>query len=199
MFAYIKGALVQSTATSVVIEANGIGYKLFVPPSILSHLPQIGCPLTLHTSFVVRELSQSLYGFISMQERDFFEALLGVTGIGPKIALALIGHMSIHELQSAISSGDTLTLCRVPGIGKKGAERLIIEMRDKVAASSHFSDHTIQFAADPKVQTVNDAISALINLGYNQSAAQKAIKRSLKDVPETVEIGILISMALKHI
>lgn len=132
MFAYIKGTLVQSTATSVVIETHGIGYKLFIPVSAFSQLPQIGSPLTLQTSFIVRELAQTLYGFFTLHERDFFEALLGVTGIGPKIALALIGHMSTHELQRAISNEDTAALCRVPGIGKKGAERLIIEMRDKV-------------------------------------------------------------------
>ena len=106
MFAYIKGTLIQSSPSSVVMEANGIGYKLFIPASAFSHLPQAGSLFTLHTSFIVRELSQTLYGFFNIQERDFFEALLGVTGIGPKIALALIGHMPVHELQQAISSED---------------------------------------------------------------------------------------------
>lgn len=200
MFAYVKGILVQSTSTSVVIETNGIGYKIFVPVNTISQLPQVGFSLILHTSFVVRELSQSLYGFFSMQERDFFEALLGVTGIGPKIALALIGHMPIPELHQAISNEDTITLCRIPGIGKKGAERLIIEMRDKVAASSfHPSEFSVHYVADPHVQTINDALSALINLGYNQSIAQKAIKKSLKDIPEAIDLGALISSALKHV
>lgn len=200
MFAYIKGVLTQSTPVSVVIEANGIGYKLFIPASACSQLPQTGSPVTLHTAFVVRELSQTLYGFFSMQERDFFEALLGVTGIGPKIALALIGHMSLNELQRAISGGDTVTLCRIPGIGKKGAERLIIEMRDKVDASAfHHEGLSAHYVADPHAQAVNDAVSALINLGYNQNIAQKAIKKSLKDIPEALDVGALISLALKNI
>lgn len=200
MFAYIKGVLTQSTPISVVIEANGIGYKLFIPASACSQLPQIGSPVTLHTAFVVRELSQTLYGFFSIQERDFFEALLGVTGIGPKIALALIGHMSLSELQRAISGGDTVTLCRIPGIGKKGAERLIIEMRDKVDASAfHQEGFSAHYVADPHAQAVNDAVSALINLGYNQNIAQKAIKKSLKDIPEALDVGALISLALKNI
>lgn len=200
MFAYIKGILMQSTPTSVVIETNGIGYKLFIPASVFSQLPQTGTPITLHTSFVVRELAQTLYGFFTPQERDFFEALLGVTGIGPKIALALIGHMSIHDLQSAISNENTAMLCRVPGIGKKGAERLIIEMRDKVGGLSlPPGELSVHFAADPQAQAVNDAVSALINLGYNQSVAQKAIKKSLKDIPEAIDLGALISAALKHI
>lgn len=200
MFAYIKGVLIQSSPTSVVIETYGIGYKMFIPVSAFSQLPQIGASLTLHTAFIVRELSQTLYGFFSIEERDFFEALLGVTGIGPKIALALIGHLSIQELGHAISNGDTPSLCRVPGIGQKGAERLIIEMRDKVGAfSSHTGEFSAQFVADPHMQTVNDAMSALINLGYNQSIAQKAIKKSLKDIPDAIDLGALISLALKHI
>lgn len=200
MFAYIKGTLVQSSPTSVVLETNGIGYKIFIPASALSQLPQTNSLLTLHTSFIVRELSQTLYGFFSMQERDFFDALLGVTGIGPKIALALIGHMSLSELQRAISSEDTATLCRVPGIGKKGAERLIIEMRDKVGASSaHSSEMSAHYVADPHAQAVNDAMSALINLGYNQNIAQKAIKKSLKDIPDAIDLAALISSALKHV
>ena len=200
MFAYIKGTLAQSTPTYAVIEANGIGYKIFIPASVISQLPQVGTPVTLHTSFIVRELVQALYGFYTIQERDFFEALLNVSGIGPKIALALIGHMPVSQLQQAIVSGDTATLCRVPGIGKKGAERLVVEMRDKVSAlplaQDEFSAH---YVADPHSQTINDAVSALINLGYNQSIAQKAIKKSLKDIPEGIDVGTLISSALKHV
>lgn len=200
MFAYVKGILTQSTPISVVIEANGIGYKLFIPVSACSQLPQTGSALTLHTTFVVRELSQALYGFFSMQERDFFEALLSVTGIGPKIALVLIGHMSLNELQRAISNADTVTLCRIPGIGKKGAERLIIEMRDKVDVSAFPLDGlSVHYVADPHTQAVSDAVSALINLGYNQNIAQKAIKKSLKDIPEAIDVGALISLALKSL
>jgi len=200
MFAYIKGTLIQSTPTSIVVEANGIGYKLFVPANVFSHLPQTGALVTFHTSFVVREQAQSLYGFLSIQERDFFEALLSVTGIGPKIGLALIGHMPAQELQQAILNGDTATLCRVPGIGKKGAERLIIEMRDKVGGLSiQGTELPVHFAANSSLQIANDAMSALINLGYNQSVAQKAIKKSLKDIPEGIDLGALISLALKNV
>lgn len=199
MFAYIKGLLVHAIPASVVIETGGIGYKIFIPASAFGTLPNVGQPLTLHTSFVVRELAQTLYGFFTPHERDFFEALLGVTGIGPKIALALIGHMPLRELQQAISNEDTAAICRVPGIGKKGAERLIIEMRDKVGAVMFASGIEVHAAADSGAHTVNDAMSALINLGYNQSTAQKALKKTLKDAPEGADLGLLISIALKHV
>lgn len=199
MFAYIKGLLIHSTPGSAILESNGIGYKIFVPANVFSQLPHINEPLTLHTSFVVRELSQTLYGFFRMQERDFFESLLGVTGIGPKLALALIGHMPLSELQHAICGGDVPAICRVPGIGKKGAERLIMEMRDKIDAFSLSGEVSAHFVADPHAQAVNDAMSALINLGYNQNIAQKAIKKSLKDIPEAIDLATLIASALKHV
>lgn len=199
MFAYLKGSLVLASPGSAIVDCQGIGYKLFVPANASAHFPQIGSPVILHTSFVVREASHTLYGFLSAQERDFFELLLGVTGIGPKIALALIGHMSVGDLQQAIAAGDTATLCRVPGIGKKGAERLIMEMRDKVDAVSTTEGFSAHFVADPHTQAVKDAMSALINLGYHQQVAQKAIKKSLQDAPESIDLPALISLALKHV
>lgn len=199
MFAYVKGMLMHAAPGSVILESNGIGYKIFIPANVSSQLPQTGHPLTLHTSFIVRELSHTLYGFFHMGERDFFEALLGVTGIGPKLALALIGHMPLKELQQSISTGDTASLCRIPGIGKKGAERLIMEMRDKIDISLSSGDVSAHFVADPHAQAINDAMSALINLGYNHNIAQKAIKKSLKDIPEAIDLATLISSALKHV
>lgn len=200
MYAYIKGTLVHSTPSTAVIEANGIGYQLHIPSRTYSQLPQAGAHLILYTSFIVREQSQALYGFTTVQERDFFEQLLGVTGIGPKTALSLVGHMALVELQQAIVQGDATSICRVPGIGKKGAERLIIEMRDKVGALGVLpTDLAVHVVGDKRSQDVMDAISALINLGYNQGVAQKAIKKTLKEVPEEVDLASLISGALKNV
>lgn len=200
MFAYIKGTLAHASPVSVVIEAGGVGYKIFIPVSAFNRLPHLGTELSLHTSFVVREQAQTLYGFITTEERDFYEALLGVTGIGPKIALALIGHMPIGDLQQAIVNEDAATICRVPGIGKKGAERLIIEMRDKVSLHAITpNDFAVHSVGDLRTQTVSDAMSALINLGYNHMTAQKAIKKTLKDIPEGIDVSALISIALKHV
>lgn len=200
MFAYIKGVLAHASQASVVIEAGGVGYKIYIPASMFLRLPHLGSALSLHTSFVVREQAQTLYGFLTTHERDFFEALMGVTGIGPKIALALIGHMPLTELQQAIADENAAVICKVPGIGKKGAERLIIEMRDKVSIHTLTpDDFAVHSHFDSRAQTVNDAMSALINLGYNQVTAQKAIKKTLKDIPEGIDVSALIASALKHV
>lgn len=200
MFAYVKGRLIQTTPLSVIIESGGIGYKIFIPASVFSKLPQIKEEIVLHTSFVIRENSQTLYGFMTSQDCELFEALMGVSGIGPKLALSLIGHLSGHDMHLAISNHDIKTISKVPGIGKKTAERLIIEMRDKI---SHLlpidpTDYAVQAKLDPESQKINDAMSALINLGYNQITAQKAIKKALKDSPESIDLTELITGALKN-
>lgn len=201
MFAHIRGTLTHSSPLAVTIDVGGIGYKIHIPASVFSQLPQVGQEILLHTSFVVRELSQTLYGFTSDQERDIFEVLLGVSGVGPKTALSIIGHLSTHNLYEAIANNDIPKICKVPGIGKKSAERLMIEIRDKLP--SLFPTKPSQFSMDTSTtshsQIVNDAMSALINLGYNQNTSEKAIKQSLKNLPDTVELAELITMALKNV
>jgi len=147
-----KGKLAHSSPASIIIDAGGIGYKIFIPANIFNALPQIGSEVMLQTSFVIRELSQTLYGFLSAHERDVFEALMGVTGIGPKTALAVIGHLSVHDLQRSIAGHDIATISKVPGIGKKTAERLIIEMRDKLPAmfAHDPADFAVQTQLDPR-------------------------------------------------
>jgi len=203
MYAYIKGILIEATISNVILEANGIGYKIHTPVNLLSQLPQIEENILLHTSFVIRENSQTLYGFLSSQGRDLFESLQGVTGIGPKVALCIIGHISSKNLSLAITQGDIVAISKVPGIGKKTAERLIIEMRDKVNTlfpSQDFSEYATQVKLDPKNQAINDAMSALINLGYNQLTAQKAMKKTLRDLDDVnVDLGLLITTALQNI
>lgn len=198
MYAFFRGILVEASPLHCIMDVNGVGYKLFIPASALGKLPAIGTEVLLHTSFVVREMSQALYGFLTAQERDFFEMLIGLTGVGPKMGLGLIGHLSLRELQQAFAAGDIVVLCKIPGIGKKTAERLIVEMRDKLKgfAAPDPSSFAIQL---PQQQVISDAMSALINLGYTQAIAQKAIKRSIDSLPENVELPLLITTALKNI
>lgn len=204
MFTYFKGALVAITPTYVVVEVGGVGYAIYIPCRLHSVLPDLGSTVQLYTSFIVREMSQSLYGFFNIEERDIFEVLLNITGIGPKLSLSLIGHLSLQELQTAVMESDFTTLCRVPGVGKKTAERLVVELKDKLA---HFStDQLSASAANFMIplsrstsQRAQDAIMALVNLGYHQNAAQKAIKKTLQDLPDESDLGLLIKAALKNI
>lgn len=201
MFAFIKGKLVQANPLYVVVEANGVGYKISIGASTFAKIPMIESDILLYTSFVVREFSQALYGFISDQDRELFESLMNVSGIGPKSALSLIGHMDTYDLCQAISQQNIQQICKVPGIGKKTAERLVIEMRDKLPQFISVSekDRKHYLPTDPKMQIVSDAMSALINLGYNQMTAEKAIKKTLKDIPEGSDLPALITGALKNI
>lgn len=199
MYAYLKGKLVDAQPSCVIVDVQGIGYALSIPCRLLGELPEIGQPVQLFTSFVVRESSQTLYGFLCRQERDVFEALMNVTGIGPKLALSLIGHLTFDELHRAVTSQDFPTLCRVPGVGKKTAERLVVELKDKVSQFAPLQASLSISLPHSKPQHVEDAMLALINLGYNQNTAQKALKQSLKDLPETADLALLITTALKHI
>lgn len=201
MFAHIRGVLTQVSPLYVVIETHGVGYKIFIPASIYADLPQIGQSITLHLSFVVRELSQSLYGFFSQEERDLFEVLMGVSGIGPKTALSLIGHLSVHNLFEALSNNDLSTICKVPGIGKKSAERLVVELRDKLPSffAEKGASASLKLPLDPRSKTIQDVMSALINLGYNQATAQKAVKKTLEVLPDSIDLSELITASLKHV
>lgn len=201
MFAYLKGILVSSTPSQAVVEVQGIGYLVFIPCHTLGQLPPYGEPIQFYTSFVIREFSQSIYGFLNSQERDVFEILMNVTGVGPKLALSVIGHLPPSQLQVAINEQNIPTLCRVPGIGKKTAERLMIELRDKLnhLVSTDPVHFAIRQPLDPRQQHIQDATLALINLGYNQANAQKAIKQSLKEFPEEFDLASLITLALKNI
>lgn len=201
MFAYIKGILVTAHPTYVVVEVNGVGYILFIPYRLFAELPALGQTTHFYTTFVVRESSQTLYGFLCSQERDVFEILMNVSGIGPKLALSLIGHLTFSELESAVAQQDLRTLCRVPGVGKKTAERLIVELKDKLhdcPALPSSPSLTIP-VSDLQSEYIRDAMLALINLGYSQNTAQKAVKQSIQELSDTANLSLLITKALQNI
>jgi holliday junction DNA helicase RuvA len=194
MYEYIKGKLIEKDPTHAVIEANGIAYRVLIPLSTYSALPIQETNLLLYTSFQVKEDSQALYGFSQKHERDLFETLITISGIGPKTGLALIGHLDFSTLQLAVANSNTNLLSKVPGIGKKTAERLVIEMRDKFK----------KIAKDPSLLTpastlVSDAVNALIHLGYNAVQAQKAVQKVFDEKKEKVDLSSLISNALQRI
>lgn len=201
MIAYVKGELTFCAPGSVIIETGGIGYKISIPASVFGKLPNLNAFLFLHISHVIREQSQTLYGFLTIQERDLFEALMGVTGIGPKLALSLIGHLSLNSLCHAIANQDLSAISKVPGIGRKTAERLCIELRDKLS-NLHFPEDCTSLATalpkDAQSSKVKDALSALINLGYNQNTAQKAIKKTLDESTTELDLASLITFSLQN-
>lgn len=202
MIAFVKGTLFAAATHQVVIDLNGLGYEIAIPVHLFSRLPAIGREVLLHTAFIVREQSHALYGFLTPQERDLFNLLLGVTGVGPKLALAMVGHLSPNELQAAVQKKDLTTICRVPGIGKKTAERLIIEIKDKLSPLLFLEPTAMSASAHIGISvhttTARDALNALINLGYTQLNAQKAIQKTLSEVQEELDLPSLISASLQR-
>lgn len=200
MYDYFNGILVQSSPSTAVIEVAGIGYKVSIPMSTFAKLDQIGQKIKLYLSFVVREQSQTLYGFITMEERDLFEVFLTVSGIGPKTAIALIGCLPLSQLHIAIQNQDVPVLSKVPGIGKKTAERLIVELKDKLPKMGNHPFPDLGALAIPEgKQKITDAMSALTNLGYSQTVAKQALKKTLDEHSDDIDLAALITATLKHI
>ncbi len=196
MYDYIYGKLIEVDTQKTIIDVNNIGYKIFTPINALSALTEVlESKVMLYLSFIVKEDSQSLYGFLTKVERDIFEMLITVSGVGAKTALLLIGHLEVSNLHNAVTSADTRLISKVPGIGKKTAQRLIIELADKFKT---FDQKQNIFSAG-KSSTVSDAINALINLGYNALQAQKAVKSAINDCEKEPDLTNLITMALRKI
>ncbi|HKY99949.1 MAG TPA: Holliday junction branch migration protein RuvA [Rhabdochlamydiaceae bacterium] len=200
MFEYIKGKLTDASPLKAVIEINGLGYSLLIPVNNYSKLPAFGHEILLYVSTVIREDSHKVYGFLTRTERDLFENLIEVSGIGPKTGLALIGHMEIDELQLAIAQSNIALICKIPGIGKKTAERLVVEMRDKFQKMSIKGPLLASKAAGKgEPDLFSDALSALVNLGYHPLKVQKAINNVLSTSDGTPELAKVITAALRCI
>lgn len=188
MYEYFKGKLISKTQENVIVEVAGIGYKIFIPINTFSSLPALDEQVVLYTSFIIRENSQALYGFTESLIKTVFEKLLSFSGIGPKTALSIIGHFSLETLRSVVERGDAASLAKVPGLGKKTAEKLLIELRSVVV---HFPENS-----HPGSAQTRDALDALINLGYSHSLAQKMVEKAAKHSPGG-DLSTWISLALK--
>jgi len=196
MFESIKGTLIEKTPVKAVIETFGISYRLTIPLNTYTKLPALKTPIELYLSHIVREDSEALYAFTSKEERDLFEILLTISGIGPKTGIAIIGHIDIGSFQRAVAAADTRLLSKIPGIGKKTAERLIIEMRDKFKTYAKKDKASLApFGAGDAL--LSDAFNALINLGYPPISAQKAIAAALEEKKDEKDLGRLITAALQ--
>ena len=187
MYAYITGILREVTADQAVIDASGIGYVLFTPLTFYTGHQEIGSKVLFHTCFIVREDSQRLFGFETKEEKALFEKLITISGLGPKTALAIIGQSDTINLTEVITTKDVAALTKVPGIGKKTAERIIIELSDKLSSIQKTSYSS----------TTLDAIAALTSLGYKEKEATKNVNSALKKSDPNISLENLISLSLK--
>ena len=182
MYEYIAGKLVEQTADSAIVDVQGIGYKILIPSN--ATLPQIGEKVHLFVAWVVREQSQTLFGFPEKEERELFELLITLSGVGPKTALNVLSH--IEDLAAVVEEKNAAALAKVPGIGKKTAERLLVDLKGRFKFSGKKSNHKLQ-----------DALNALLNLGYTPSAAQNAVTKAAEEVKDPTDLSSLITAALK--
>lgn len=200
MYAYISGTLVEKRPTEVIIDVRGIGYRLHVTTSTFENLPELGSPVKLVTYFHVREDASLLFGFLEPAEKRVFEVMIGVSGIGPKLALAALSAMKPDDFRGHVIHGDTAVLTSIPGVGRKTAERLILELKDRFAdmAPIDAAASEIDSAADPRRAARADALAALESLGFARSAAEKHLRNVLKSHPNVAAAEEMIRLVLRE-
>ena len=203
MITSIQGLLTAATPLHAIIELNGLGYEVNIPVTTAEKLPQTGSAVKLHTHVIYREDAQTLYGFATPAERDFFRLMIEhVSGVGPKSALTIMSKLSLPSLQSAISSGDIATLSKCPGIGTKTAERLVIELRAKVGATGSAESVLSAGGSDagasaaPADTRMRDAVLALSALGYKAADADETVRRAVLALGPKATTEQLIKKAL---
>ncbi len=198
MIAYLQGVLAEATPTAVVVDCHGVGYQVFIPVSSYDKLPAVGGEVKLLTyhHVIAQDGTQQLFGFATAAERAMFLLLISISGIGPKLACNILSSASITGLRNAIATGDTKTLSSLRGIGKKTAERLVLELKDKVgeATGAPVSAAAAQVAGDPKL---NDAALALVSLGYKPADAQKAVAAAADKLTTAASVEELVRAALR--
>jgi len=179
MIGRLQGKVLSKQAPDLLLDVQGVGYEILVPLNTFFEIPDIGATVTLHTHFVVREDAQQLYGFSELEERALFRHLIKVNGVGPKMALAILSGMSANEFARCVQKDEVVTLVKIPGVGKKTAERLLIEMRDKV--TSILGDN-LEETIEQVTQDISfEAESALTALGYRPQDAAKMVNRVAGD------------------
>ncbi len=194
----VRGTLTRKSPTEIVVDVQGIGYGINIPLSTYEALGDLNTTVSLFTYLYVREDALQLFGFASEEERNLFRVLISVTGIGPKMAQSILSGISGAELRAAILQGNYAMLTAIPGVGRKLAERLVVELRDKIgkvpATSSILASST-----DAQTQVRSEALLALTSLGYNRASAERAIKMAIKDNPAIeASVETLIKAALRH-
>ena len=193
MIAWLEGILLEKQSPSLVMNVGGVGYELEVPTPTFAELPAINETISLYIHMVVREDAQLLFAFTTAQQRDLFRSLIKVNGVGPKVGLAVLSTMSIQELLQSMVDEDYTPLTKVPGIGKKTAQRLLVEMKDRLPKD--FANVTLDARTSAGSSDRRDAISALVSLGYKDRDASRIIRA----LPEELSSEELIRQALRHL
>lgn len=197
MITYLEGILREVLPTQVVIEVHGVGYEVFIPLSSYDRLPSPGQSLRLLTHLQVREDAHLLYGFASVEERDLFRLLVNrVSGVGPKLALAVLSGMDVVRFKAAVVESDIASISKISGLGKKTAERIILELKDKLGVAAAWEAASASKAPTVEARTANDAVLALIALGYKQVSAAKAV-REVAQEQASLKTEDLVREALK--
>jgi Holliday junction DNA helicase RuvA len=192
MIAHLKGSILRKTAESIIIDANGIGYEVFVPLSTFYNLPDEAGSASLHIYTHVREDTLALFGFYEKLEKDIFLMLISVSGIGPKLALNILSGIGPQELLEAIARGDSVRLQAIPGVGKKTAERIALELKDRaLKVLGREEVPALHMPAGKEKRLFDDALSALLNLGYSVKSAKPALEKASAAIKDPTLEGLI--------
>src|ERR1051326_6088919 len=197
MITFLDGKLMSALPTQAIVDVGGVGYEVFIPLASYDKLPAVGESIRILTHLAVREDAHVLYGFMTPAERDLFRLLVNhVTGIGPKLALAVLSGMSVNNSKSAVVNSDIAAISKISGLGKKTAERIVLELKDKLGVAAAWEAASAAHGPTPEQEQVNEAVLALIALGYKQIDAHKTV-RDLQEKGEAKSAEDLVKLALK--
>ncbi len=197
MIARLSGILVEKSVTQCIVDVHGAGYRVVVPLTTFYELPEIGQPVVIHVHTHVREDAIHLYGFHAREEQAVFQLMISVSGIGPKLAINILSGITAGELIRAVMEDDLKRLTGIPGVGKKTAERMILELKDKVAKFDGDTVAVGAVTAEKGVQVKEDALSALVNLGYKGSAVKEVVDRIMREAPDAPSLDQLLKRVLR--
>ena len=198
MYAYIKGELTEIHTDHIVLEAGGIGYQIFIPGQTLQSLPSLGAEMKVYTYLYIREDAMILYGFLTRDDLELFCKLISVSGIGPKGGLSILSALDADDLRFAILSGDAKAIAKAPGIGAKTAQRVILELKDKMSLEDAFEKKAEHVSASTNESSVKqDAVMALTALGYSSTESLKAVSKV--QITEDMDVEEVLKAALKHL
>lgn len=199
MITFLQGKLVEALPTRVTVDVNGVGYEVLIPLSSYDKLPPIGAEIKLLIHMAIREDAHVLYGFMTAAERDLFRLLINtVSGVGPKIALNILSGMNPTAFRGAVARGDVRALSQISGVGRKTAERIVVELKDKIGAVGVWEAASAERALSAEEQKLNDAVLALMALGYKQPEAYNAVRKALGAVGPHATVEDVVRAALKQ-